>query len=284
MPARVRAILSHVPGVRLLAFLLVLLPASARAVTVLPSSPLFMPILADPRQPRMAGTMVSYGKGGELRRVWMADFGGSLPLLQGPLNGGLWQVGAQGSVFTQWDMNTLSNDQLTADYLVGLPLSWRRDRLSLQIRPHHISTHLGDEYVLTHPGVARVNLSYEAIDAKVSYELNDSWRLYSGAGWMYRKDPKDVRPWSVQAGVEYRGPRPYFGHLRPVAALDLQKHQKSGWAATDTSISAGVELQTQSLPTRRVLLLVTFFRGKDPNGQFYQRDIRYVGLGLHAYF
>lgn len=279
-----RAIL-RVPGVAFVRFEDPASPRAASGLVFLPRRPLFEPLLADPRWPRLSGTMVRYNSA-ELGRVWAANFGGSLPLIGGDARGGgQWQWGAQASVFTLWNMDTLSNDHLNADYLVGFPVTWRWNKLSAMARLYHVSSHLGDEYMLTHPDVARVNLSYESADFVVSYLPRDALRVYGGAGRMLRRDPKDTPPGSLQAGAEYAHPHAYWnGRLRPVAALDLQKHKKSGWETTDVSARAGVQLEHRTHASRRALLLFEFYRGKDPNGQFFRRTVQHAGFGLTVYY
>lgn len=276
-----------VPGVGSVSFEPGLATVGGRGVQWLPRRSLFEPLLADPRWPRLSGTMTYYGENGDgLGRVWAGNFGGGLPLLGWDgRRGGQWQWGAQAAVFTLWDMGTLSNDHLNADYLVGFPFFYRRGRFSAMARLYHVSTHLGDEYVLTHPDVPRVNLSYEAIDAVLSWQASDVARVYGGAGRMIRRDPKDTGPGSLQAGAEYQHRRAYGRwRLRPVAALDLQKHEKSGWGSTDLSARAGVSLEHRTFASRRALLLFEYYRGKDPNGQFFRRTVQHAGLGVSVYY
>lgn len=259
-------------------------PCSSR--TAFPRRTLFEPLLADPREARFSVSSLRYRSGADLKRVAAGNFGGPLPMAGGDLDGGgQWQVAVQGAVFTLWDLETFSNDQISDDFLVGLPFTWRWDRLSVMARLYHISTHLGDEFLLTHPGLSRVNLAYEAVDVKVSYAATDALRLYGGVGRMIRRDPVDTPPGALQAGIEYTHPKSYVkGLLRPVASLDLQKHQKSGWSATDVSLRVGAQIENRTLATRRALLLWEYFKGKDPTGQFFRRYIEYTGLGLHVYF
>ena len=259
-------------------------PRSGR--TAFPKRPLFEPLLADPREPQFAGRLLFYRKGVALNRVWAADFGGTVPMIGGDLkNGGQWQFGVQGTVFTLWNLDTVSDDQVLADFLVGLPFTWRWERLSIMAQLYHISAHLGDEFLLENPNVARVNLAYEAVDTKISYAVTDALRVYGGAGRMIRRDPTDTKPGSLQAGVEYLHPRAYWrGLLRPVAALDLEKHEMSGWPSTDVSLRLGAQIENRTRASRRVLLLWEYYKGKDFNGQFFTRSIEYTGFGLHIYF
>lgn len=168
-------------------------PRSGR--TAFPRRTLFEPLLADPREARFSVSSLRYRSGADLKRVAAGNFGGTLPMAGGDLDGGgQWQVAVQGAVFTLWDLETFSNDQISDDFLVGLLFAWRWERLSVMARLYHISTHLGDEFLLTHPGLSRVNLAYEAVDLKISYAVGDALRLYGGAGRMIRRDPGDTPP------------------------------------------------------------------------------------------
>ncbi|MGH7311776.1 MAG: DUF1207 domain-containing protein, partial [Candidatus Rokuibacteriota bacterium] len=130
----------------------------------------------------------------------------------------------------------------------------------------------------------RLNLSYEGVDMKLSYEfLNEALRLYAGAGYLFNRTPDDLDPWSTQAGVEVRSPWPGPEKgWRPIAAVDVQNRQENRWA-TDVSIRAGVEFSGVLAP-RNLQVLIEYFTGHSPNGQFYRNTVDYLGLGLHFHF
>lgn len=256
--------------------------ADARAAEAFPRTLLFQPLMADPRWPAFAGAMHRYSRS-RSNVLWAATFGESFPFA-GNRGGEPWQFGMHAAVFTIWDTQTESQDMINADFIVGFPYTWRRGAWSFMARLFHVSSHLGDEFVLTHPSVARVNLSYEALDAKVSYDFERGLRAYGGAGSMIRKHPKDLKPLFAQLGGEWQGPLFARGVLRPVAGLDLQKRQQNGWWATGASARAGVQMQNLLLRTRSLQFLLEYYRGHDPNGQFYLDKIEYFGAGLHAYF
>jgi len=54
-------------------------------------------------------------------------------------------------------------------------------------------------------------------------------------------------------------------------------------SAADVSVRAGFEFQ-RWLGSRNLQLLVEYFRGHSPNGQFYTDYIDYLGLGMHFNF
>ncbi|MDD5301955.1 MAG: DUF1207 domain-containing protein [Elusimicrobia bacterium] len=255
----------------------------ASAAEAFPRTLIFQPLAADPRWPAFSGAMQHYYRRPQSTLLWAATFGESFPFV-GSRDGERWQFGLQAAVFTIWDVQTQSEDMINADFLVGFPYSWRRGRWSGMFRLFHISSHLGDEFILSHKSVARVNLSYEALDAKLSYDFDHGLRAYGGAGSMIRKYPPEIKPLFFQLGGEWTGPLFARALLRPIAAADLQKHQQNGWEATGVSARAGVQLQNLMLRTRCLQLLLEYYRGHDPNGQFFQDTVEEVGLGLHAYF
>ena len=48
------------------------------------------------------------------------------------------------------------------------------------------------------------------------------------------------------------------------------------------SLRAGVQLENPDFLTRKLQILVEYYNGSSPNGQFYARDdVEFIGLGLH---
>ena len=154
---------------------------------------------------------------------------------------------------------------------------------SAMARLFHQSSHLGDEFLIANR-VERVNLSYEAVDLRLSYEVTDWLRAYGGGGYIVRGDPDDLKPWFTQMGVELRSPRAYFGgSLRPLAAVDLQYREQNDWHA-DLSARAGVQFEKLPIYDRKIQLLLEYFNGYSPNGQFYRDKVQYFGIGTHFHF
>ena len=69
---------------------------------------------------------------------------------------------------------------------------------------------------------------------------------------------------------------------RPIAGVDLQHREQNDWSV-DFSARAGVQLDGV-LATRKMQLLIEYFNGRSPNGQFYREKIEYIGLGTHFHF
>src|SRR5690606_15323047 len=70
---------------------------------------------------------------------------------------------------------------------------------------YHISSHIGDEFLLLHPGFDRRNPSAEYIDWAVSYYITDEIRFYSNIGWIVQHDDSfNAGKYYLEAGAELR--------------------------------------------------------------------------------
>ena len=249
---------------------------------LLPGGTLFKPLIADPRWPHFAASYQRYLRDPTLRDVGSVSFGETFSLLRERYWQSWWEVGVQAGVFAIFDLDAVSKDLVNADYFVAIPFGFRRDDLSAMLRVFHQSSHLGDEFLLR-TKAERVNLSYEGLDVKVSYEWRDWLRLYGGFGYLFDTDPPNLHRWSVQYGAELVSPWPEpAARWRPIAAVDVQQREENDWS-TDVSVRAGIQIDGV-LATRKLQLLFEYFLGRSPNGQFFKEKIEYVGFGTHFHF
>lgn len=244
---------------------------------------LFKPLIADPRWPHFAIMYQYYIADRKLTDVAAVTFGESLNFYRARLGPAWWGVGLQAGVFGIFDLGAESKDLVNADYFVAAAGDFRYDALSALMRVFHQSSHLGDEFVLRNR-VNRLNLSYEGVDLKVSYDfLGDVLRVYGGGGYLVNRDPAELEPGTLQWGAEFRSPWPgEAAKVRPIAAIDVQNREENGWAS-DVSARAGVEFKGL-WSGRDLQVLLEYFRGHSPNGQFYLQKIDYIGLGVHFHF
>jgi len=249
-----------------------------RGFTWLPGRSLFVPLIADPRWPRFSAAYQHYFGDGEVDEVAAVSFGEALPIVRyAPPWAGEWELGLQGGVFAIFDLASDSFDLINADYFVAIPITYAQGNFSGLFRFFHQSSHLGDEYLLRNR-VARVNLSYEAINLLLSYELPLGFRVYGGSSYLFRTDPANILPWRFQTGLEFTGPSLVKRFMiSPLAAIDIQIDQEGGWVA-NVAPSIGVQFEGIRSQGRNFQLLVQYFYGRSPNGQFYERRIEYVGL------
>lgn len=181
-----------------------------------------------------------------------------------------------------FDMDSESADLINMDYIVGGFGSLRRGPWSGIARVFHRSAHLGDEEILHHH-TNRVNFSYEGTDLRVAYEPLEWLRVYGGAGYILRVEPKNYAPWSLALGGELRSAWTLPGRLRPIFGVDVQSREEHDWEP-QVSVRAGLELESAAVLGRRIQLLIEYFNGHSMDGQFYTREVEYLGLGIHFKF
>jgi hypothetical protein len=252
----------------------------------LPRDLLVAPFHADPRWPHfsMASRHVSFGR--EPGNSGSANFGETFALYRNaaPLDG-QWEVAIQAGVFSTFNLGSSSVDLQNADYTAGLLTSYRTGAFSGFLRLHHQSSHLGDEFILnSQPGLNRINLSFNELDLKISYELASWFRVYGGGGMLVGPDPSVLKRGTSQLGAELTSPWTLWdGKVRPVAYVDLQANARSNWKIA-SSVMAGIQFENARIGDRKLQLLAEYFSGPSPNGQFYAQNTEWIGLGLHLYF
>lgn len=93
------------------------------------------------------------------------------------------------------------------------------------------------------------------MDSRISYAFPYGIRLYGGGGGMFHREPKRLKPWYVQYGIELRSLwKIPLWPLRPVAAIDFQNYEENSWT-TDISARFGVEFKNFSVQDRNLQLL-----------------------------
>ncbi|MER3423899.1 MAG: DUF1207 domain-containing protein, partial [Nitrospiraceae bacterium] len=194
-----------------------------------------------------------------------------------------WQVGVLGGVFAQFNLDAPSADLINADYIIGIPISWRSGPLSARVRLYHQSSHLGDEFLLGNPGFNRINLSFEELEGIFSV---DFWwiRVYGGGGYLVSREP-DLDRVRGQWGAELRLPPlplPEPGSPVPVVGADFKSFEQLNWEI-NANVVAGLEW-SGSKTTRRLRLLVNYYHGFNPYGQLFNQKIETIGIGLYFAF
>lgn len=157
----------------------------------LPEDPvLFKPFVADPRQ-------IDYSVGWRfndnalVKNVIDVSFGDIITFYRwidiGPCHGQL-DISLEGGVWAVFDPLHYSSPLMNADYFVGIPITYAFGPWAFRLRGYHISSHIGDEFLLNHPHFCRKNPSAEYIDFFTSYYLREDIRLYGGIGVVAKMD------------------------------------------------------------------------------------------------
>jgi hypothetical protein len=256
---------------------------------LLPTGHLFKSLLADPRWAHFSAAYRNYQSNNfDGRNIASVSFGETIPFYRANIGNSTaqWEAGLQAGVFSDFNLDASSADLVNTDFIASIYSSVRTGQFSAFGRLYHQSSHLGDEFLLRKVNTTfeRVNLSYEGVDLKLSYELPYGVRIYGGGGGLFHREPSALRKWSAQYGIEFRSPwRLDFASMRPIIAADIKNYDQNNWS-TDISARAGVEFDNSKVLGRKLQLMVEYFNGYSPSGQFYKDKVEYVGLGAHYHF
>src|SRR5437870_7009887 len=199
----------------------------------------FEPLLADPKEPQFFAAYLWTRSTRLASRLGSVGFGQTIGLVRGRD----WQVAVAAGVFSEFNMLSSTTDLLNTDYLIGLPVTYRRGGFATRFRLFHQSSHLGDEY-LVHTHAQRVDLTFQAVELLVADEASH-WRMYGGGAYVFAHSPADLKPGVLHGGLKYRQPRSLvrlgrFATCRLVAGLDAQATQDPKWQV-GSSLVTGLE-------------------------------------------
>ena len=259
------------------------------------STVLFAPLVADPREPTYFAA-ARFGDQVIGQIVASVALGDDFPIFRWrnvfPWHGDL-QIGIQAgvwAVFNYWHVPKKyeheSCELVNTDYLVGIPLSYAAGRWSFRARVYHISSHLGDEFLVNHPWYLdkRKNPSMEAFDFFSSYQWNQHVRLNCGPGVVFHSDKTfPIKPLYVEYGTEIRifGRKLYYHRLygTPFLAIHIENWQQRFWHF-DATVKLGYEISKLQGIGRKMRLYVDYHHGYSYEGQFFNDRTEYGEIGF----
>ena len=143
----------------------------------------------------------------------------------------------------------------------------------------HLSSHLGDELIVSDPHLTkkRINLSYETLKWLTAYKFN-SLRPYFGAGYIVHKDPSSLKPFSFEGGVDYLSEDKFiFRTTRAVAGAHIHSWEENKFRPS-LNLRAGLQLENPVWQGRFLQGLIDYSYGKSRHGQFYKQKEHYIGV------
>lgn len=244
---------------------------------VLPEGLIYRSYLAGGREPRMA-SLWEY----ERDKGWLWDLviGGRVGLLRyGTSRSDRpegWQVDIEAAAFPRLDMDD-NRDLISVDFRGGVPITYGAGRWQAKLAYYHLSSHLGDEYLLKTPDAARINFSRDVLLAGGSVFLSDNVRAYGEVGWAFLSDGGS-EPWEFQFGLEYSPVEPLALGGAPFAAINAHLREEVSFGGSLT-VQAGWQWRGRS-DGRRFRLGVQYFNGKSEQFEFFDEHEELAATGL----
>jgi len=185
-----------------------------------------------------------------------------------------WNV--EGAAFPRL-LPAVEYDLAAVDYRMGTHLSYGNGPWQFKFGYYHISSHIGDEYLLKNPTFNRLNFKRETIIWGIANRPNDWIRLYAEAGLAVETDG-GAKPWEFQFGVEFGTIEPTGVHGAPFAAVHGHLRQEVDFGG---DFVAQVGWMWRNRPYGHIFRAgFQYLNGNNPQFEFYPlHEIEY-GLGL----
>jgi len=243
---------------------------------LLPDGLIYRSYLAGVKEPRFASAWVHDR---DLGWIWDIALGGRVGVLRYGTANHLWpegwQIDLEGAAFPRLDLGR-DRDLVSADFRFGVPLTYGAGQLKTKLAFYHLSSHLGDEYMVRYQTLARINYSRDVLVWGNSWHLTPSLRLYAEAAWAFYCDGGS-KPWEFQFGADYSPIWP--GDLRGVPFLALNTHLRQ-----EVDFGGNFVLQTgwqwRGYSGHLFRLGLQYYTGNSDQYETFRRYEEKVGLGL----
>jgi len=188
-----------------------------------------------------------------------------------------WQLDAEAAALVRLTLDEI-RDFETADYRVGVPLTYGVENWQYKLAVYHLSSHLGDEYAIAHPGSLndRINYVRDEVVFGASYYPALWARLYAEAGYAFNVDG-GAEPWEFQFGTELAQAGPTGLRGTPFFAINGHLRQEVDFGG-DVSAQLGWLWRGNSAQVMRIGL--HYFNGKSSQYQMFNQSEQQIGVGL----
>ena len=247
----------------------------------LPSGHLFQPLLLDPLEAQASASVLKRREEGRAVKGLFAPFtiGFRKPLVRWTRDADhASELSLDLGAFTQFEVfeeaGRLRRLMYNADYKISLLWSLKRFNHAWRFRFYHLSSHLGDDYVIR-KGIVNYfpnAVNYEQFDGLYSTQLH-RLRLYGGGGLVLSAAARRRRPY-LQAGTLWKSGGIF---TRYVLGADLRLLAQTDYTP---NLKAAVGVEVGKEENRPIALLIEFYTGKLPYSVYEHRRTAWVGLGL----
>lgn len=243
---------------------------------VLPDGLVYRSYLAAPKAPRFPANAV-HSEGDST--LWNATLGASVGITRFGTANRHWpeglQIDAEGSAQVRLDIPE-DVDVRSVDFRGGRPISYGWGPHQVKFGYYHLSSHLGDEFWMKHPGFKRLNVARDVLVLGYSYYPDENLRLYAEAGWAFYDDV--AKPWEFQFGVDWAASHPTGIDGAPFFATNVQLRE-------EVSFGGGLTVQTGwawrgEQHARLPRLGAHYYNGKSTQFSFFDDHEQQIGLAI----
>jgi hypothetical protein len=186
------------------------------------------------------------------------------------------ELDVEGAANPRLDPDGESTPLIATDYRFGIPLTYGNGAWQTKIGYYHVSSHLGDEFMLLNPGVPRLNYVRDSLIAGISYYWTDCVRLYGEFG--YAAVTGGAEPIELQFGAEYAPCGSTGVSGAPFAAINANLREEVDFSG-NLCVQAGWAWRNGA-NGHLLRFGLQYFVGKDDQYEFFDDNVEKIGGGL----
>jgi hypothetical protein len=247
-----------------------------REFQILPTGLMYKSYLAGEKEPRIQGVWLSEKKRG---LIWETQVGGRVGLVRygthEAINPNGWQLDLEGGAQVRIDPQQHS-DVEAVDYRVGFLSTWRYGRAGIKAGYYHLSSHIGDEYLIR-TGFMRFNYVRDSAIVGWMYDLSSDMQLYGEIAYAVGHQGGAL-PLEFQYGYQYAPLQAFDFRGAPYFAINGHTREDLNWITGVNTTAGWLWRGEQTNHTFRVGM--QYYTGPSIQYSFVGRNETLVGGGL----
>jgi len=249
---------------------------SYRSWEILPSGLIYKAYLANVKESRLSARIIEVP---HESTFFDANVGGRVGLIRfgthDPIRPEGFQVDAEGSAHVRLDIPE-DVDVRAVDFRGGIAASWGNRCQQTKFGYYHLSSHLGDEFLLKNTAFDRQNFARDVLVLGRSFYLNDWLRIYGEAGWAFYRKVSDE--WEFQFGFDYAPLYPTGSRGAPFLAANVHLREEVNFGGNFTGQAGWAWRGERSGSLLRIGL--HYYNGKSSQFSFWDHFEQQLGFGV----
>jgi len=244
---------------------------------VLPEGLMYRSYLAGEKEPRFQFVpLVEKNRG----LIWEAALGGRAGILRygntDEVHPQGWQFDIEGAVLARVDPEEES-DLEAADFRAGFLSTWRSGPDAFKAGYYHLSSHVGDEFLIKNPGFNRLNYVRDSLIAGWTHDWTPDFQIYGEVAYAFNAEDGAL-PWEFQYGVQYSPIAPTGWNGAPFGGLNIHTREDFDW---ETGVNLVAGWQWRGATSNHIFRVgLQFYNGPSIQYSFVNRKETLIGGGL----
>jgi len=246
---------------------------------VLPPGLLYRSYLAGEKESRFQFLSLNEAKRGQ---IWETALGGRMGVLRhgtyDSVNPQGWQLDIEGAALPRIDPQAKDNLE-AVDFRFGVLSTWKQGPNAFKAGYYHLSSHIGDEFLIENPGFVRVNYVRDSAIVGMVRDVTLDTQVYGEFAYAFNANG-GAEPLEFQLGTQYSPVCAVGLRGAPFAAVNVHIREEFSYE-TSVNVVAGWQWRG-AVTSHRFRAGMQFYDGPSMQWELLNRHERLFGGGLWA--